>query len=72
MNQYPSRWSVGLILELDDLGQKLYGEQWPKVKAANVERLVGEGKSASDLNVGQLQQLVSGLKRLEQSRRSLR
>lgn len=69
---YPNHWHIGLALQFDDLGKELYGTQWPKVKAANVERLVGEGKTTDDLTVGQLQTLVSGLKRLKQSRRSMR
>lgn len=69
---YPDHWRIGLAIQLDDLGKELYGTQWDKVKAANVERLAGDGKTADDLTVTQMQTLVSGLKRLRQSRRSLR
>lgn len=58
-----------MVKKLDELGIKLYGEQWPNVKAHNVARLAGEGSTEVDLTDDQIGTLISGLKRLQQSRR---
>lgn len=52
---------------LDRLGNKLYGEQWPVVRAHNIRRLKGDDESP--LPQSELNKLVNGLKRLDESLR---
>lgn len=63
----------GLNMKLDELGNNLYGEQWPNVKAHNIKRLVGrDGATAEDCTGEEIQTLINGLRKLNESRRSLR
>lgn len=57
-----------LVKKLDELGVKLYGEQWPSIKAHNVARLAGEGSTVTNLTDDQINTLITGLKRLQQNR----
>lgn len=54
-------------VELERLGAKLYGEQWPTVRAHNVKRLKGEDDSP--LGQQECNQLVAGLRRLDAIKR---
>lgn len=52
--------------KLEELGQELYGEQWPTVRAHNIKRLAGN--EAATLTKEQVQTLINGLKKLKQQR----
>lgn len=51
----------------DALGNKLYGEQWPNVRAHNIRRL--KGGDQSPLPQAELNKLVNGLEKLDEFRR---
>lgn len=54
---------------LDTLGKQLYGEDWPRVRAHNIKRLVGEETAA--LTKEQVQTLINGMKQLKQQRQAV-
>ncbi len=54
----------------DDLGQRLYGDQWPAVAARNCKRVSGGSTELiGDLTADQLTKLIEGLQRLEAQRK---
>lgn len=53
---------------LDELGQALYGEQWPQVRAHNIKRLAGE--EVTVLTKAQIDTLIAGLRKLQQQRQA--
>lgn len=54
---------------LDTVGRELYGDQWPKVKAHNIQRLTGD--PAKPLTAPQVATLLNGMRKLQQQRRQL-
>lgn len=59
------------LAKLDELGVKLYGEQWPHVKAHNITRMVGDGGIGA-LTGTDVQTLITGLTRLMRQRNGAR
>jgi len=55
-------------IELDILGNRLYGEKWDEVRAHNIKRLTGKQQPASALTDDEVAKLVGGLKELEKRR----
>ena len=51
-------------VDLDELGKEVYGDQWPTVKAHNVQRLA-DGK---ELTPEQVQKMIAGLQKLKAQR----
>lgn len=56
------------VATLDKLGNELYGEQWPTVKAHNIKRLVGEAGTLDTCTDAQIQTLINGLNTLKKNR----
>jgi hypothetical protein len=55
--------------EFDELGQQMYGAQWPQVRCHNVERIsAGETSDPAKLSAEQVSRLIDGLKSLQRSR----
>lgn len=52
--------------ELETLGRKVYGDNWPKVLAHNTKRMTGE--SDGKLTDDEKQKLIKGLRVLESMR----
>lgn len=56
--------------QFDDLGQRLYGDQWPSVCERNCKRVSnGQTELIGDLTAAQLEKLISGLQKLEAKRK---
>lgn len=57
------------LMTMGQMGQQLYGDQWPQVSRHNAERISG-GKAldAKELTVEQLNKLIDGLKKLQAKR----
>jgi hypothetical protein len=55
-------------IELDILGNRLYGEKWLDVLAHNIKRLTGKQQPASALTDEQVAKMVGGLKELDKRR----
>jgi hypothetical protein len=57
--------------QFEQLGQELYGVQWPQVCRRNVERISGgQATDSIQLSVEQLQRLVTGLELLRKQRQN--
>jgi hypothetical protein len=52
--------------ELETLGHKVYGENWPQVLAHNTKRMIGE--SEGELTDEEKQKLIKALKILDSMR----
>lgn len=61
----------GLRAQFDELGAKLYGEQWEQTRRHNVERITeGKTQDYGQLNTDQIQRLIDGLKSLQRKRQA--
>lgn len=57
------------LMTMGQMGQQLYGEQWPKVSRHNAERISGDKAiDAKELTVEQLNKLIDGMKKLQAKR----
>jgi hypothetical protein len=61
--------AADLRKEFDELGQQMYGAQWPQVRGHNIERIsAGETNDPAKLSAEQVSRLIDGLKSLQRSR----
>lgn len=63
----PSDATTELRTVLDEAGAELYGQEWPRIRAHNAQRL---GVAEEALTADQLQTLINGLRKLKQQKRA--
>lgn len=57
------------LMQMGQIGQQLYGDQWPQVSRHNAERISGRSEAElKDLSVEQLNKLIDGMKTLQKKR----